>query len=312
MRVYERVEQLIGNTPLMRVAAAGQDGCMADVLVKIEFFNPAASVKDRVAYAMIVDAENKGLLKSGGVIVEPTSGNTGIGLAAIGVPRGYRVILTMPDTMSQERIDILRAYGVEVVLTPGEKGMAGAIEKAQQLCKQLGAYQPGQFDNPVNALAHMHTTGPEIWRDTDGKVDAFVAGVGTGGTITGVGRFLKEKNPAVKIVAVEPSSSALLSGGKAGPHGLQGIGANFIPAVLDRKLLDQVIAVEEADAYAAGRMLTRRYGLLAGITSGAALHAALSMARDVHCTSKCIVALLPDTGMRYLSTPMFAQDAIKE
>lgn len=308
MRVYEHVEQLIGNTPLLRIAKAGQDGCRADVLAKVEFFNPAGSVKDRVAYAMIVDAEARGVLKPGGVIVEPTSGNTGIGLAAVGVPRGYRVILTMPDTMSQERIDILRAYGAQVVLTPGEKGMAGAIEKAQQLCETLGAYQPGQFDNPVNAQAHMQTTGPEIWCDTDGRVDAFVAGVGTGGTITGVGHFLKQKNPAVQIVAVEPASSPLLSAGRAGSHGLQGIGANFIPSVMDQKLLDRVITVTDADAYDAGRILAQRHGLLAGITSGAAVHAALSMARDANCTSSCIVALLPDTGMRYLSTPMFMQD----
>ncbi len=308
MRIYDSISRLIGNTPLVRIAKGGEDGFYADVLVKIEAFNPAASAKDRVAYAMILDAEEKGLLKKGDAIIEPTSGNTGIGLAAVGVPRGYRVILTMPDTMSPERIAILKAYGAEVILTDGKLGMAGAIEKAEALAEELGgAYLPRQFDNPVNVQAHFDTTGPEIFRDTDGTVDCFVAGIGTGGTITGTAKYLKsQKN--VYILGVEPASSPLLTKGQAGAHGLQGIGANFVPGILDLSLIDEIVCITEEEAYSAARALCAKHGIMAGITSGAAVHAAICKAKDPAWAGKCIVALLPDTGMRYLSTPMFQFD----
>jgi len=308
MKIYDSISQLIGNTPLVRIAKGGEDGFYADVLVKLEAFNPAASAKDRVAYAMICDAEEKGLLKKGDAIIEPTSGNTGIGLAAVGVPRGYRVILTMPDTMSPERIAILKAYGAEVILTDGKLGMAGAIKKAEQLAEELGgAYLPRQFDNPVNVQAHFDTTGPEIFRDTDGMVDCFVAGIGTGGTITGTAKYLKSKKN-VHIVGVEPASSPLLTKGCAGAHGLQGIGANFVPSILDLSLIDEIVCITEEEAYSAARALCAKHGIMAGITSGAAVHAAIALAKDPAWAGKCIVALLPDTGMRYLSTPMFQFD----
>ena len=270
--------------------------------------NPAGSAKDRAAMSMLDDAEAKGLLHQGSVIIEPTSGNTGVGLAAIGIPRGYRVILTMPETMSAERRSLLKAYGAELVLTDGKRGMTGAIEKARELARDIpGAFIPGQFVNPANTDAHYTSTGPEIWNDTDGKIDIFVAGVGTGGTITGVARYLKEQNPAVRIVAVEPENSPVLSGGQAGPHGLMGIGAGFVPDILRRDLIDEVITVSDADAYAAGRKLARTEGILAGITSGAALCAALTLAARPENRDKFIVALLPDTGERYLSTPLFSE-----
>ncbi len=304
-KICTSIEQLVGHTPLLelnRIAPAGG----ARVLAKLESFNPAGSVKDRAALYMIRDAEEKGLLKPGSTIIEPTSGNTGIGLAAIATGRGYRVIIVMPDSMSMERRILMGAYGAELVLTPGALGMAGAIEKAESLAAEIpGSFIPAQFDNPANAAAHEATTGPEIWEDTDGKVDIFVAGVGTGGTLTGVGRYLKSQNPKVQVVAVEPAASPLLSGGKAGPHGLQGIGANFIPKVLDRNIYDRVITVTEEEAYAAGRLLGKKEGILAGISSGAALHGALSLAMLPENKGKTIVVLLPDTGDRYLSTPMF-------
>ena len=279
----------------------------ATVLAKLECFNPAGSAKDRVALSMILDAEEKGLLTEGGTILEPTSGNTGIGLAAVGVSRGYRVILTMPDTMSIERRRLLAAYGAEVILTEGSQGMAGAIAKAKELADTIPkSFVAGQFDNPANPSAHYATTGPEIWADTEGKVDIFVAGVGTGGTLSGIGRYLKEKNSAVRIVAVEPAGSPLLNGGKAGPHGLQGIGANFIPENLDRDIYDEVLPVTEEEAYAAARALVRYEGYLVGITAGAALHAATLLAKRPENKGKVIVALLPDTGERYLSTPLFS------
>ena len=298
MRIYENLESLVGNTPLLRLRNFG------NILAKLEFLNPAGSVKDRAALSMIFDAENRGLLKSGSTIVEPTSGNTGIGLAAYGIPRGYRVILTMPDTMSIERRNLLAAYGAEIVLTPGAEGMAGAIKKAEELVRELpDAYLPGQFTNPANAQAHVETTGPEIWEDTDGKVDLFVAGVGTGGTLTGVARYLKGKNPNVKIIAVEPETSAVISGKSAGAHGLQGIGAGFLPEILDTSLIDEVVAVRDEDAMETGNRLAKTEGLLVGISSGAAVFAAQKMAEKY--PNKTVVALLPDTGERYLSTPMF-------
>ena len=298
MRIYENLESLVGNTPLLRLRNFG------NILAKLEFLNPAGSVKDRAALSMIFDAENRGLLKSGSTIVEPTSGNTGIGLAAYGIPRGYRVILTMPDTMSIERRNLLAAYGAEIVLTPGAEGMAGAIKKAEELVRELpDAYLPGQFTNPANAQAHVETTGPEIWEDTDGKVDLFVAGVGTGGTLTGVARYLKGKNPNVKIIAVEPETSAVISGKGAGAHGLQGIGAGFLPEILDTSLIDEVVAVRDEDAMETGNRLAKTEGLLVGISSGAAVFAAQKMAEKY--PNKTVVALLPDTGERYLSTPMF-------
>ena len=309
MNIYRSLDQLVGSTPLLEVAGfAKAAGLKATVLAKLECCNPAGSAKDRVALQMIRDAEAQGLLAPGGTIIEPTSGNTGIGLAAMGIARGYRVILTMPDSMSAERRALLAAYGAELVLTPGAQGMSGAIEKAEELSRSLpGSWVAGQFDNPSNPKAHYLTTGPEIWRDTDGHVDIFVAGVGTGGTVSGTGRYLKEQNPNVKVVAVEPASSPLLTEGRSGPHGLQGIGANFVPANLDRSLIDEIIPVTEEDAYTAGRRLARSEGLLCGITAGAALHAAAVLAQRSENAGKVIVALLPDTGDRYLSTPLFAE-----
>lgn len=306
-KIYTSAEQLIGHTPLLELVRLEQaEGLSARLLAKLEYLNPAGSVKDRVARAMIEDAEAKGLLKEGSVIIEPTSGNTGIGLAVMAAVRGYRVIIVMPETMSVERRQIMKAYGAELVLTEGAKGMSGAIEKANQLAQEIpGAFIPGQFDNPANAAAHEATTGPEIWADTDGAVDVFVAGIGTGGTITGVGRYLKRQNPNVKIVGVEPAGSAVLSGGKAGPHGLQGIGAGFVPGVLDTGIYDEIIPVKEADAYAMGRAIGQKEGVLVGISSGAAAWAAVQLARRPEYAGKNIVVLLPDTGDRYLSTPMF-------
>ena len=307
-RIYTSVEQLIGGTPLLELThIEREDGLRARLLAKLEYLNPAGSAKDRVARAMIDDAEASGALKPGAAIIEPTSGNTGLGLAAVGVTRGYRVIIVMPDTMSAERRILMKAYGAELVLTEGAKGMAGAIEKAQELAREIpGSFIPGQFDNPANPRAHYETTGPEIWADAGGQVDVFVAGVGTGGTLTGAGRYLREKNPAVRIVAVEPARSPLLSGGQAGPHGLQGIGANFVPAVLDTSLYDEVIPVTDEDAFAMGRRLGRCEGVVAGISSGAALWAAAQIAGRPEYAGRTIVALLPDTGDRYLSTELFA------
>ena len=306
-RIYTCVTELIGSTPLLelqRIAAA--EKLQARVLAKLESCNPAGSAKDRVALNMIRDAEERGLLKAGSVIIEPTSGNTGIGLACVAAVRGYRTIIVMPDSMSRERQLLMGAYGAELVLTPGALGMQGAVDKAVALSKTIpGSFIPSQFDNPANAAAHRTNTGPEIWQDTDGQVDIFVAGVGTGGTITGVGEYLKAQNPNVQIVAVEPAGSPLLSKGIAGKHGLQGIGANFIPSVLNTHIYDQVIPVTEAEAYAAARMAGRIEGILAGISSGAALHAALQLAKQPKNAHKTIVTLLPDTGERYLSTPMF-------
>lgn len=308
--IYHNIMELIGNTPLAEVENIEKElGLSASVLVKLEYLNPSGSVKDRAARSMIEDAEDKGLLKEGAVIIEPTSGNTGIGLAAIAAVKGYRMILTMPDTMSAERRNILKAYGAEIVLTPGSEGMAGAIRKAKELSAEIpGSFIPGQFDNPANAAAHRAATGPEIWKDTDGQVDIFVAGVGTGGTLTGVGEYLKAQKPDVKIVAVEPSDSPVLSQGKSGPHKLQGIGAGFIPAVLNTKIYDEVIPVKSEDAFAAGRLLARKEGILAGITSGAALWAALELAKRSENKGKTIVALLPDSGDRYYSTPLFTAE----
>ena len=306
--IYSSAQQLVGNTPIVRLQKIEKEYALsARLLVKLEFFNPGGSAKDRVALAMIRDAEDRGLLTPGGTIIEPTSGNTGIGLAVIAACRGYRAIIVMPDSMSRERQLLMKAYGAQVVLTPGALGMTGAIQKAKELAREVpGSFIPDQFCNPANAAAHFATTGPEIWEDTDGKVDIFVAGVGTGGTITGTGSYLKKQNPNMQVVAVEPAASPLLSGGKAGPHGLQGIGANFIPEVLDRDVLDAVIPVTEEDAYAAARLLGRSEGILVGISSGAALHAAISLAKDPENAGKTVVALLPDTGDRYLSTGLFA------
>lgn len=310
MRIYKSVSELTGRTPLMELRNIEDENRLcARVLAKLEMFNPAGSAKDRVAKAMLDDAEAKGLLASGGTIIEPTSGNTGIGLAAIGASRGYRVIIVMPDSMSIERRLLMTAYGAELVLTEGKKGMAGAVERAAELKSSIpGALILGQFENPANPAAHRVTTGPEIWEDTDGKVDIFVAGVGTGGTISGVGQYLKSRKNSVRIVAVEPKSSPLLSEGHAGPHGLQGIGANFIPTVLDRSIYDEIITVSDEEAYAAGRALAAHEGILAGISSGAALHAATELAKRPENAGKCIVALLPDTGERYLSSPMFKEN----
>ena len=306
-RIYNRIDQLIGGTPLFELAGIEkQEQLGAKLLAKLEFMNPAGSVKDRAALYMIQDAEEKGLLKPGSVIIEPTSGNTGIGLAAVAAGRGYRTIIVMPDSMSMERRLLMGAYGAELVLTEGAKGMQGAVEKAKELAQQIpGSFIPGQFENPANALAHIATTGPEIWNDTDGAVDIFVAGVGTGGTISGTGAYLKAKNPDIQIVAVEPAGSPLLSKGLAGPHGLQGIGANFIPALLDTDIYDEIVTVTEAEAYAAGKLLGKKEGLLAGISSGAALHAAIMLAKQPENTGKTIVVLLPDSGERYLSTDLF-------
>ena len=310
MNVYTSVTQLVGHTPLLELTRIEQAQALsARVLVKLERFNPGGSVKDRVALNMILQAEEAGLLAPGGVIIEPTSGNTGIGLACIAAARGYRTIVVMPDSMSAERRSLVTAYGAELILTPGAAGMKGAIAKAESLKAEIpGSIIAGQFVNPANPDAHYRTTGPEIWADTDGHVDLFVAGVGTGGTVTGVGRYLKEQNPAVRTVAVEPAGSPILSGGSAGPHGLQGIGAGFVPDVLDTGIYDEVLRVTEADAYAAARLLAREAGVLAGISSGAALHAALLLARRPENAGKTIVALLPDTGERYLSTPLFASE----
>ncbi|MBQ3135110.1 MAG: cysteine synthase A [Oscillospiraceae bacterium] len=306
-RIYRSVEQLIGNTPLLELARYGAaHEVKATLLAKLEFLNPGGSAKDRVGVAMLNDAEQRGLLSPGSIIIEPTSGNTGIGLACVAAARGYRVILTMPDTMSAERRTMLQAYGAELVLTPGELGMQGSIDKANELAAaNPGSFIPGQFTNPANVNAHYTTTGPEIWRDTDGKVDVFVAGVGTGGTLTGTGRYLKEQNPNIELVAVEPAGSPLLSGGVAGPHGLQGMGANFIPAILDTELYDKVIPVTEEQAYQTGRDLARREGVLCGISSGAALYAATRLAKLPEYAGKTIAVLLPDSGDRYFSTPMF-------
>ena len=309
MNTVSSVTGLIGRTPLLELRryGAAQD-LPATVLAKLECMNPAGSAKDRVAARMIAQAEAEGRLSPGGTIIEPTSGNTGIGLAAVGAARGYRVILTMPDTMSVERRSLIAAYGAEIVLTPGAEGMSGAVAKAEELRQSIpGSIIAGQFDNPANPAAHFDTTGPEIWVDTDGAVDIFVAGIGTGGTITGVGRYLKAQKPTVQIVGVEPASSPLLTQGHAGPHGLQGIGANFVPENLDRSVVDEILTATEADAYAAGRAMARTEGVLVGITSGAALWAAGQLARRPENRGKVIVALLPDSGERYLSTPLFAQ-----
>ena len=306
-KIYTSMDQMIGRTPLLELCRIQQQlGLEARVLAKLEYLNPAGSVKDRAALSMIRDAEQKGLLKEGSVIVEPTSGNTGIGLAAVAAARGYRVVIVMPETMSLERRQLMRAYGAELVLTEGSKGMSGAVEKAQQLVQQIpGAFLAGQFTNPANPQAHFETTGPEIWQDTEGHVDVFVAGVGTGGTITGVGRYLKSQDPAVRIVGVEPAASPLLSKGTAGPHKIQGIGANFVPQVLDTAIYDELLAVTDQDAFAAGRLMARTEGVLVGISSGAALWAAVELAKRPENRGKTIVTLLPDTGDRYLSTGMF-------
>ena len=305
--IYKGTLGLIGNTPLVEVANIEKElGLKARVLVKLEYFNPAGSVKDRIAKAMIEDAEKKGILKEGSVIIEPTSGNTGIGLASIAAAKGYRIILTMPETMSVERRNILKAYGAEIVLTDGTKGMNGAIAKANELAAEYeNSFIPGQFENPANPAIHRKTTGPEIWRDTDGQVDIFVAGVGTGGTITGVGEYLKSQNPDVKVVAVEPATSPVLSQGKSGPHKIQGIGAGFVPKALNTDVYNEIIPVENEDAFATGKLIAKHEGILVGISSGAALYAAIELAKRPENKGKTIVALLPDSGDRYYSTPLF-------
>ncbi len=308
-KIYTSVDQMIGNTPIMElVHIEKNEGLGAKILAKLEYLNPAGSAKDRVAKAMLDDAEARGVLSPGAVIIEPTSGNTGIGLASVAAGRGYRVIIVMPDTMSMERRLLMKAFGAELVLTEGSKGMQGSIDKAEELAAQIpGSFIPGQFVNPANSAVHRASTGPEIWNDTDGGVGIFVAGVGTGGTITGVGEYLKSKNPNVKVVAVEPAGSPVLSGGKAGSHGIQGIGGGFVPEVLNTGIYDEIIKVEDEDAYAAGRLIGKTEGILVGISSGAALHAAMELARRPENKGKTIVALMPDTGDRYLSTPMFAE-----
>lgn len=309
MKIYEKITDLIGRTPLLKLSRLKeQENLKANLIAKLEFLNPAGSVKDRVAEAMLDDAEEKGLLKPGATIIEPTSGNTGIGLAAVGAVRGYKTILVMPDTMSVERRNLLKAYGAQIVLTEGTKGMQGAIDKAEELAQEIpGSFIPGQFVNRANVNVHYLTTGPEIWQDTDGKVDIFVAGVGTGGTLTGTGTYLKEQNPAIQIVAVEPQGSPVLSHGEKGSHGLQGIGAGFVPEILNTELYDEVIPVAEEDAYAMGRFLARQEGVLAGISAGAAAWAAVQVAKRPENAGKNIVVLLPDSGERYLSTPMFLE-----
>ena len=307
MRVFKKIDELIGNTPLLELSNFEKDNNLqARIFAKLECFNPAGSAKDRIAKAMLDDAESKGVLKPGSVIIEPTSGNTGIGLASVASSRGYRVVLTMPETMSVERRNLLKAYGAEIVLTDGSKGMSGAIAKAEELAKQIpDSFIPGQFTNPANPKIHFETTGPEIWEDTDGKVDIFVAGIGTGGTLSGVGKYLKSQNPDVKIVGVEPLGSPVLTDGKSGPHGLQGIGAGFVPDTLDTSVYDEIITVNEDDAYKTGNSLAKKEGILVGISSGAAAFVALKLALRPENEGKIIVVLLPDTGERYLSTPMF-------
>ena len=309
MAIYKSVTELIGKTPLLELSNYEKENKLeAKIVAKLEYFNPAGSAKDRIALAMITDAEAKGVLKPGATIIEPTSGNTGIGLASVAASRGYKVLLTMPETMSVERRNLLKAYGAQLVLTEGSKGMQGAVDKAAELAKEIeGSFIPGQFVNPANPAIHRAPTGPEIWEATEGKVAIFVAGVGTGGTLSGVGEYLKSKNPNVKIVAVEPATSPLLSKGVAGPHKIQGIGANFVPETLDTKIYDEIITVEAEDAFAAGRFMAHHEGVLVGISSGAALHAATVLAKRPENKGKLIVALLPDTGERYLSTPMFAE-----
>ncbi len=307
-KIYENATELIGHTPLMKINNYMKETevTKAEILAKLEYLNPAGSVKDRVALSMIEDAEKKGILKAGATIIEPTSGNTGIGLACVAASRGYRTLLTLPETMSVERRNLLKAYGAELVLTEGAKGMAGAIAKAEELAKEIeGAVILGQFDNPANPAAHLSSTGPEIWEDCDGQIDIFVAGAGTGGTITGIGTYLKQQNPAVQIVAIEPDTSAVLSGGPAGPHGLQGIGAGFVPSILDTAVIDEVVTVSTEEAYAACRIFAHREGILVGITSGAALHTAALLAKRPENAGKRIVALLPDSGDRYMSLPLF-------
>lgn len=308
-KIYKKITDLIGGTPLLELANVEKENNLeATILAKLEYFNPAGSVKDRIAKGMLDDAEKSGKLNKDTVIIEPTSGNTGIGLAATAASRGYRIIITMPETMSVERRNLLKAYGAELVLTDGAKGMKGAIAKAEELAKEIdNSFIPSQFTNPANPAYHRATTGPEIWDDTDGKVDIFVAGVGTGGTITGVGEYLKSKNPAIKVVAVEPAGSPVLSGGKSGPHKIQGIGAGFVPETLNTEVYDEIIQVENEDAFAAGRAVAQKEGVLVGISSGAAVWAALQLAKRPENKGKTIVALLPDTGDRYLSTPMFTQ-----
>ena len=308
-KIYKSALELIGNTPLVEVTKIEKEKELdATLLVKLEYFNPAGSVKDRIAKAMIEDAEARGVLKEGSTIIEPTSGNTGIGLAAIAASKGYRIILTMPETMSVERRNILKAYGAEIVLTDGTKGMTGAIAKADELAKEIpNSFIPGQFVNPVNPKAHRETTGPEIWEDTDGAVDIFIAGVGTGGTVTGIGEFLKSKKPEVKVIAVEPASSPVLSEGKSGPHKIQGIGAGFVPEILNTNIYDEVIKVENEDAFEASKLLTKKEGILTGISSGAALHAGIQVAKRPENKGKTIVVLLPDSGDRYYSTPLYTK-----
>ena len=308
-KIYTSADQLIGRTPLLELTHIEKElGLKAKILAKLEYFNPAGSVKDRIAKAMIDDAEQKGLLKEGSVIIEPTSGNTGIGLASVAAARGYRIIIVMPDSMSVERRQLMKAYGAELVLTEGAKGMKGAIARAEELAKEIpSSFLPGQFVNPANPKAHFETTGPEIYEDTDGKVDYFVAGVGTGGTITGTGEYLKSKNPAIRVVAVEPKTSVVLSTGVAGPHKIQGIGAGFVPQVLDTKVYDEIIPVDNDDAFTTGRLVGRKEGVLVGISSGAALWAAIELAKRPDSEGKTIVVLMPDTGDRYLSTPLFAE-----
>ncbi|MCH5342002.1 MAG: cysteine synthase A [Acetatifactor sp.] len=309
-KIYENATELVGRTPLLKVTNYSKDQGITDatILVKLEYFNPAGSVKDRIALSMIEDAEKKGILKPGATIIEPTSGNTGIGLASIGAAKGYHTILTLPETMSVERRNLLKAYGAELVLTEGAKGMKGAIAKAEELQKEIpGSVILGQFDNAANPAIHAATTGPEIWQDTDGKIDIFVAGVGTGGTITGVGTYLKSQNPDIKIVAVEPTDSSVLSGGQPGPHKLQGIGAGFVPTVLNTQVYDEIITITTEQAFSTGRLIAHKEGILVGITSGAALYAATLLAKKPENAGKTIVALLPDSGDRYLSTPMFTE-----